>query len=124
MRTRSEAVLLSFQRGRNIAKRGPDNSQWKGGTTINKTGYREVRIDGKRYLEHRLVWEQAYGPLAPGWVVHHLNGIKLDNRLENLCGMLQRTHNPRLVVEPYRKRIRQLEAELTKYKTQGRFATL
>jgi hypothetical protein len=35
-------------------------------------------------LEHRLVWYEAHGPIPPGMVVHHINGIRHDNRLENL----------------------------------------
>lgn len=38
----------------------------------------------KKILQHRLVWEQAHGPLPSGATVHHRNGDKLDNRLENL----------------------------------------
>jgi len=35
-------------------------------------------------MEHVVVWERAHGPVPIGFDVHHRNGDKLDNRLDNL----------------------------------------
>jgi len=43
-------------------------------------------------LEHRLVWEAANGPIPRGQVIHHLNGLKTDNRLENLAILSNSAH--------------------------------
>ena len=51
----------------------------------NRDGYFKVTHDGRKIFEHRLVMEQHLGrALLPSETVHHLNGIKDDNRLENL----------------------------------------
>lgn len=48
-------------------------------------GYIQVMCpDGFWYMEHVLAWEAEYGPKPSGWYVHHVNGNKKDNRLENL----------------------------------------
>lgn len=42
-------------------------------------------VTGKRILEHRLFMEHRLGrPLRPEETVHHKNGIRHDNSLENL----------------------------------------
>ena len=70
--------------------------------------------------EHKLVWESANGPIPHGWVIHHLNGVKTDNRLENLAAMPRNEHHthPREALVPYEMRILALEQELAKYKKQ------
>lgn len=47
-------------------------------------GYYRISIDSKIYEVHRLVWETFVGPIEDGYVIHHKNHIKADNRLENL----------------------------------------
>ena len=74
-------------------RRGENSPSWKGGRHYNGLGYVTLRIDGKRKLEHRLVMEQLIKrPLLPNEVVHHLNGIKDDNRKENLQLVVRRKH--------------------------------
>lgn len=46
-------------------------------------GYRVITVNGKTYRRHRLVW--AYFNCDPGNMeIDHLNGVKGDDRLENL----------------------------------------
>lgn len=44
---------------------------------------------------HRRVWEEANGPIPEGHVIHHRNGDRLDNRLENLECILRAAHPSR-----------------------------
>lgn len=64
---------------------GPNASQWKGGRSTMSSGYVTATLNGKTDLEHRLVMEGVLGrPLYGNEAVHHKNGIRDDNRPENL----------------------------------------
>jgi HNH endonuclease len=64
---------------------GSLNPNWRGGTTRHWKGYVYVRVGQKYRFEHQLVMEDFLRrPLAPDEEVHHLNGVRCDNRLENL----------------------------------------
>lgn len=49
-----------------------------------KSGYIRLRRNGKAKLEHILVWESIYGEIPNGYQIHHIDGNKLNNSIENL----------------------------------------
>lgn len=51
---------------------------------MNMYGYMEVMFNRKHYKAHRVVYELCIGPIPDGMTIDHINGIKHDNRPENL----------------------------------------
>jgi len=51
--------------------------------TKHRTGYIHIRVDGKKYSAHRLVWLYKYG-VFPSRDIDHINHVRDDNRLSNL----------------------------------------
>lgn len=68
-------------------RQGPDHPNWQGGRSVSsRDGYVLVKEPGGKYqLEHRKVMEEHLGrELLSTETVHHKNGIRDDNRIENL----------------------------------------
>jgi len=77
-----------------VQPRGELSNKWRGGRYI-QDGYVMVYDAQSRYRyvpEHRLVWEKAHGPIPARHHIHHINGVRADNRLENLACLSMGEH--------------------------------
>jgi hypothetical protein len=72
---------------------GPAHPRWSDEKIVNGDGYVKLRVGREHPLadpngyayEHLVVWVSAGNPRPPrGWVLHHQNEVKSDNRLSNL----------------------------------------
>lgn len=81
----------------NANQKGENNGAWKGGKIISSLGYVMIlkhdhpraKSNGGYVHEHILVMEEKIGRYIDNKKesVHHINGIKTDNRIENLVLM-------------------------------------
>jgi hypothetical protein len=57
--------------------------------SILNSGHKQVMIEGKAYLQHRIIWKMIKEK-DPNGYIDHINGNGSDNRIENLreatCG--------------------------------------
>lgn len=88
-------------RHNHLCQKGPGHPAWKGGRYKNTYGYIYIyapnhpaaNCDG-HVLEHRLVLKEKLGRLLlPNEHGHHINGIRDDNRPENLIVLTKSEHS-------------------------------
>lgn len=95
-RKRKEITFIN----RSNAHKGENCNFWKGGKSTTSKGYKLVKMPGhhransRGYVpEHILIFEEETGVQVPkNCCIHHLNGVKDDNRIENLCMMTHSAH--------------------------------
>ena len=54
------------------------------GHKSKSTGYIRLVVNKQEQLAHRVIYEMHHGVIPEGKMVDHINGIRNDNRIENL----------------------------------------
>ena len=66
-----------------------------GNAYLTDKGYYRISSRGKNFGKflHKLIWEKWYSKAVPeGYSIHHINGNKKDNKIQNLQCVNSKTH--------------------------------
>ena len=98
-----------------VVQSGSRSPNWRGGRSVASNGYVLIKVGVDHHLadvrgyayEHRLVAEKKIGRrLLPGEHAHQVNGMKTDNRDENIEVVTVREHRFKHRSEKTRDRLR------------------
>lgn len=65
----------------------------RAGYLRKQDGYRSLQLHGRALKEHRVIWEMHFGIIPENMQIDHINGIRDDNRIENLRLVSQTVNN-------------------------------
>lgn len=89
---------------KNCACNGGRRTGLPAGTVSKVDGYRRVKLDGRRYLTHRIIWKLVTGR-DPTANVDHKDGRRAHNRAHNLrdATSTENQRNRHIVTGPWPK---------------------
>lgn len=71
---------------------GENNPIYKRGYTVSG-GYKMICVNNEKVYEHRYIMEQHIGrKLKPGEEIHHIDGNKMNNSINNLMLLTMEEH--------------------------------
>lgn len=85
--------LLESKKNKNILKHliyttmgktGPKSKHGLVCGSLTDKGYVRVYDSGNQIMEHHFIWKKINGDIPKGYQIRHINGVKSDNRIENL----------------------------------------
>lgn len=84
----------------------PTSNRVKAGSIagwVDGKGYLRVRLLGRSYGVHRIVYEMHYGPIPDGMEIDHIDHNPLNNKIENLRVVCRagnmKTHQNQFIIE-------------------------
>jgi hypothetical protein len=98
--------LFLYKDGKLFWKKEPKSGRVKAGDRAGSSGknaYRTVGVDGKYYMEHRLIWRMHHPKGEMPFVLDHIDGDILNNRIENLRAVSQKENQQNRRVRPKRE---------------------
>jgi len=80
--------VLYWNSGESNARLRSSRLAYRPAGCISVRGYIQVRMYKDKFMAHRIIWALHYG-LWPKNGIDHINGIKTDNRIENMREVTQ-----------------------------------